>query len=114
MLYSPPSLTRKLISKTFALHWRDLPSDVEHLIKACVLDFLGVSIAAANNLAIRRLRDYTLQKGGSRQSTLIGTADRVAAEDASLVNGAIGHMLDISDRLRNGVPRRAVGRAGSL
>ena len=91
------SITTTLLQKTMALAWRDGPRDLPLLIKQCVLDWLGVSIAAVTEPAVKILREELEEQGGHPQACVFGTSKRMSTQHAALLNGTISHMLDYDD-----------------
>ncbi|MGH2607989.1 MAG: MmgE/PrpD family protein, partial [Tepidiformaceae bacterium] len=77
--------------------YEDLPPDAITVAKQCLLDWLGVTIAGADEPLTQILRAEALEQGGNPQATLIGTGERVTASQAALVNGAASHALDYDD-----------------
>jgi 2-methylcitrate dehydratase PrpD len=64
--------------------------------KQCLLDWLGVTLAARGEPLVAMLADE-LAQGAGDDSTLIGLGRRASAMDAALINGAAGHALDFDD-----------------
>jgi 2-methylcitrate dehydratase PrpD len=50
-------VTAPLVKKVMALRWQEGSPDLQLLIKQCVLDWIGVSIAAAFEPDIKKLRE---------------------------------------------------------
>jgi 2-methylcitrate dehydratase PrpD len=94
-IYSP--VTTPLLEKAMALRWRDGPPDLALVIKQCVLDWLGVSIAAAAEPAAKILRAELTEQGGYPQAHVFGGPKRMPIQQAALLNGTISHMLDYDD-----------------
>jgi 2-methylcitrate dehydratase PrpD len=80
------------------LCYEDLPPALVELLKQCVLDTLGVSIAASSLAPeARTLRDYVSENGGKAVSTLWGFGGKAPPAAAAFVNGSLGHMVDYDD-----------------
>ena len=62
-----------------------------------VLDVLGNSLAAADQPAARAVTTVATAWGGTDQATAIGSATRLPAPAAALVNGTLAHSLDFDD-----------------
>jgi 2-methylcitrate dehydratase PrpD len=92
-----PDLTRVLAAKASALSFDALPAPVRELARQCVLDYLGVTLAGAEEPLVKILLDETAEAGGSPQASVIGHAIRLPALSAALVNGAAAHALDYDD-----------------
>jgi 2-methylcitrate dehydratase PrpD len=89
--------TMPLLEKVMTLRWQDAPADVALLVKQCVLDWLGVSIAATAQPAVQFLREELEEQGGHPQASVFGSAQRMSTQHAALLNGTISHMLDYDD-----------------
>lgn len=93
-----PAATRKLAEYTAELRYEDLPPELVHLVKQCVLDTLGVSIAATTLASEAKIvADYVEELGGKRVATVWGFARKAPASWAVFVNGSLGHMVDYDD-----------------
>jgi len=90
-------LTRVLAGSASTLDYDDLPSPVRELAGQCILDYLGVALAGAEDPLVRILLDEMTEAGGSPQSSIIGHDARLPALSAALVNGAAAHALDYDD-----------------
>jgi 2-methylcitrate dehydratase PrpD len=75
----------------------DIPASVLAASKRCLLDFLGLAIAAADNPAVRIARRVVRGQGGHPQSLLLGTATRMSSTSAAFLNGIAGHVFDFDD-----------------
>jgi 2-methylcitrate dehydratase PrpD len=90
-------LTQILAKKASALRYSELPGPVCELARQCVLDYLGVALAGAQDPLVRMLLDEMAEAGGSPQASIIGHSGRLPALSAALVNGAAAHALDYDD-----------------
>jgi 2-methylcitrate dehydratase PrpD len=90
-------LSRALASYSSNLHFDDIPGDVRTIVKHCVLDWLGVTLAGSREDAGRIVREEALEQGGAPQATLIGDGARTSIAQAALVNGTASHALDYDD-----------------
>src|SRR5207249_3268424 len=75
----------------------DLPGDVLHQAKRCLVDYLGVTLAGARERSADVLLDYVHIVGGAAQATIIGRARRASGPLAAFVNGQAAHVLDFDD-----------------
>jgi 2-methylcitrate dehydratase PrpD len=90
--------TRKLAEHAAGLKYEDLPADVVRATKRCILDTLGVTVGASGLIEESAVaRQYVLDQGGKKESTIWGFGDKVTAGQAAFVNGSMGHMLDFDD-----------------
>ncbi len=105
-----PDITRRLAANVAALTYDQLPADVVFVAKHCLLDWLGVTMAGAQEPLTAMLVDYVGAEGGAPQATIIGLGGKVSVGQAALVNGSAGHALDYDDVLRwlNGHPTAPV------
>src|SRR6266478_3422740 len=90
-------LTRALAARASALCYEDLSAPARELARQCVLDYLGVALAAAEDPLVRILLDEMAEAGGSPQASVIGHGTRLPVLSAALVNGAAAHALDYDD-----------------
>lgn len=91
------SVTTFLAESAAAYTFEELPEHVGRVAQSCILDWLGVVIAAAEDPVVVAIRESlsSSDSGGS----IIGT-DLVAAPlDAARINGVAGHVLDYDDVL---------------
>ena len=90
-------LTLKLVERNQSIRWGELPADVREIARQCVLDWIGVALAASGDHLARVLLDEALAEGGKPLATVVGHASRVAPLQAALINGATSHVLDYDD-----------------
>lgn len=86
--------TAALASRLTALAWSDVTPEAATVAKQCLLDWLGVSIAARAEPLVKILMD---EFAGGGESTIIGSGRRARLHDAVLINGAMSHALDFDD-----------------
>lgn len=67
------------------------------LAKQCVLDWIGVALAGAQEPVSRILRAQAEEDGGTHVAGAVGGGARFSAAQAALINGATGHALDYDD-----------------
>ncbi len=94
---SGSNLTRALAERAGAVSYDALPVEVPELARQCVLDYLGVGLAGADDELAHILLDELAEAGGAPQAAVIGHAARLPVLSAALVNGAIAHALDYDD-----------------
>jgi 2-methylcitrate dehydratase PrpD len=94
---SATNLTRTLAERACALTYEALPAEVRELARQCVLDYVGVGLAGADDELARILLDEATEAGGAEQAAIIGHSARLPVLAAALVNGAITHALDYDD-----------------
>ena len=77
--------------------FKDLPAATIKATKRCVLDGVGVSMAASRlGEGCTAFIDMALL-GGTGRSTILGTSRKAPMEAAALTNGALAHALDYED-----------------
>jgi 2-methylcitrate dehydratase PrpD len=83
----------------FALEFptRDIPADVIHLAKRCIMNSCGVALYATLDPAIEILLDFLRAEGSSPQATVLGSGFKTSAQNAALANGFLGHLEDYDD-----------------
>lgn len=89
--------TRTLVDFLIGTQSADVPAEVLHESKRCLLDFLGLAIAAADEPAVAIARAQFQLLGGEAQAVSLGTGVRLRVTDAALVNGIAGHAFDFDD-----------------
>ncbi len=77
------------------------PGEAYHVAKLAIRDGLGVALAAQDEPACQVLRAYVDGASGARQASIWGTARRVGAQEAALLNGVAAHALDYDDLNRS-------------
>jgi 2-methylcitrate dehydratase PrpD len=84
----------------------ELPKEVVHQTKRCLLDFLGVALAGGSVGLAPLITNLICDMGGSEESTIIGDGRKIPALNAVFVNSIKGHTLDMDDghRYANGHP----------
>ena len=89
--------TRTIIDFVIDTASSDLPADVLHESKRCLLDYLGLAIAASAEPAVTIARRQSQILGGEPQAYALGTDVRLRVTDAALVNGIAAHAFDFDD-----------------
>jgi len=68
-----------------------------HKTKICLMDMLGVMIAAWTEESSKILSDYYISMSGKDESSIIGCGKKVPAIHGALINGAMAHSLELED-----------------
>lgn len=93
-----PGPTARIARHAADLRYEDLPRPLIDLIKQCVLDTLGVSIAATTLAPEAQIvADYVDDLGGKPTASIWGFGRKAPAPWAVFVNGSLGHMVDYDD-----------------
>ncbi len=88
------SVTSFLAQSATQYEYDALPPHVTRVAQSCILDWLGVTIAAVNEPTVAAVRD-TLS--GTGNSTLVGSDQTATPLAAARINGTAGHVLDYDD-----------------
>jgi 2-methylcitrate dehydratase PrpD len=76
---------------------QDIPSDVMHLAKRCLMNYSGVALFATLDPAIDILLDLLRAEGCAPAATVLGSGFKTSALNAALANGFLGHLEDYDD-----------------
>jgi 2-methylcitrate dehydratase PrpD len=76
---------------------QDIPSDVMHLAKRCLMNYSGVALFATLDPAIDILLDLFRAEDCAPAATVIGSGFKTSALNAALANGFLGHLEDYDD-----------------
>jgi len=90
--------------------WHDIPPDVQHQSKRCLLDTLGALLAGTQTPVGGLMAGIATSQFSGNDATIFPGGSRVSASGASLANGFAGNALDIDDgyRLIKGHPGACV------
>lgn len=91
------TLTSALAQRAAELCFGDLSPAALTVAKQCLLDWLGVSIAASHEPLVNLLVDERRDAGLAGSSRLAGRHETLALPAAVLVNGTMSHALDYDD-----------------
>ncbi len=100
-------LRSKLADIATSVRCEDLPQEVKHQAKRCVLDLLGVALAGSGHHLSEICRRVAFADGGKEEASVWGSrSKRLPATAAMMVNAVQGHVLDMDDgnRFANGHP----------
>lgn len=92
--------TRALASFGAQLKYEDIPKEVTERTKELLVDYISTVIPAAHEDPAQRLIRFAQSMGGPPQSSIVGTGIRVAPPWAAMVNGSLGHMMELDDTHR--------------
>jgi len=90
-------ISARLIKHVFELKYEDLPTNVVAQAKNCILDYLGTALAGSSTEVGRLVKQQSRSFAPSRDATVMATGKRATAQDAALVNGIVGHVLELDD-----------------
>jgi 2-methylcitrate dehydratase PrpD len=89
--------TSKLAEHVASTRYEDFSPGVIHAFKRAFQDHLACAIAGSAMPVSRALLEYFRENDATRVATVTGTAARLSAQNAALVNGANTHGLDFDD-----------------
>jgi len=90
--------TEALAAQAAALCFADLATPVVTVVQQCVLDTVGVMLAARDEPVMRVLVDaWSGELAPGEASLLDGSGRRVSTSSAALVNGTAAHAMDFDD-----------------
>lgn len=89
------NLTDTFIDTLYTMSTRPIPAEVKEEARKCLLDQVGVMIAGAAQLS-EQLNNYLDMFDGS-EATAIGLGRKASLQNAALVNGISGHVMDYDD-----------------
>jgi len=75
----------------------ELDPEVSAATRRSIVDTLGVSIAAADEPAVKVVASTVVARGGVPEASVFGFSERLPAASAALVNGTMAHALDFDD-----------------
>lgn len=90
-------VTAELATRAQRLRSADAPPAVAEIVRQCVLDYLGVTIAGQADPALAPLREELVEEGSAPQAQVYGRALRLSKAGAALLNGTASHVLDYDD-----------------
>ncbi|MEQ8859942.1 MAG: MmgE/PrpD family protein [Pseudomonadales bacterium] len=74
-----------------------LSAEASTVASQALLDFIGVTLAGADQPLARILQEQIGEEGGNPQALVLGTRLRASVRQAALANGAAGHAHDYDD-----------------
>jgi len=80
-----------------ALHYEDVPKAVIEKAKESILDTLGVAIAGSRFEEVPSVVEEILKHDRACESTVWGFGRRASVFNAALLNGVMGHALELDD-----------------
>jgi 2-methylcitrate dehydratase PrpD len=94
---SEPTVVQRLADLAVRTRADGLPEGLREDVARRVLDLLGNSLAATDQVSASAVTAVVRGWGGPPDATAIGTGMRVPAAAAALVNGTLAHSLDFDD-----------------
>jgi 2-methylcitrate dehydratase PrpD len=97
-MQDPQGLSARLAAFVVDTGFADLPDRAVEMTKQCLLDAIGVSLAASGlGEGCQAFVDLALSQGGNPACTVFGMPHRLPVEAAAFVNGAMAHAMDYED-----------------
>jgi len=93
----------QLAAWSAGLVWRDVPDDQRSLVGLRVLDTVGLVLAGYETQAARAAFAIGRRQGGTAESALFLTGERISAATAALVHGTVAHCRDFDDTFLDSV-----------
>ena len=91
-------VSRRLAEFVTTVRFEDLSLRTIDMTKRCLLDAVGVSLAASSlGEGCSAFVDLAIEQAGQPQCTILGYSRKVPAEAAALANGALAHAVDFED-----------------
>jgi len=100
---SAATLAARIAGWGSALAFEAIPAEVVRVAKRCMIDLVGVTIAAAGHPASRRVLDYAGRTYAPGAATVLAARTGLSPVGAALVNGTAGHALDFDDTSYTGI-----------
>lgn len=92
------TISGRMSEYAVGLRYEDLPADVRELAHLVLLDTLGCALAGSTTDEVIRIRGAMVAaNGGTGDTSLWGTADKLPLPLAALCNGAAVHAREIDD-----------------
>jgi len=93
-------LTNKVLRFISHTRFEDLPHNVIHQAKRCLLDTLGALLAGSDTPLVRIMNSFATQYFRGNAATILVSGERVSLIGAALANGYACNSLDIDDGYR--------------
>jgi 2-methylcitrate dehydratase PrpD len=94
---SKPAVTLALAEQACALNINAVPENVRTIIRQCLLDYLGVTLAGIGESPVQLLLAELQEEGGAAQASIHGTPHMMSLTQAALLNGMASHAIDYDD-----------------
>lgn len=97
------TLSGRAAAWSSALSLDQVPADVAHAARRCILDLVGVTLAGARDPLCEQTAAHARETHAAGRCTVIGSAGRLHPVGAALANGVAGHVLDFDDTSYTGI-----------
>ena len=92
-------LTERLAERIFKTDFSDIPDSAVRQAKAGIRDWIFVLLAGRciEERSVRKIEDLFTSMGGNRESSILGSEKKVTENQAAMLNGFAGHILDYDE-----------------
>lgn len=94
--------TQQLVRFCSELSFKELPAEVTHKAKLCVLDYVANIYGSLELDAVRQVIDFVRSLGGPEAATALGCGFRTGLQNAAFINGTTAEAIEAQDGLRFG------------
>ena len=94
--------TRQLAAFCAGLSIEQLPPDVVHKAKLCILDYIANVYGSLRLEAVRSVVEYVRSLGGPETATALGCGFMTGLQNAAFINGTTAEAIEAQDGLRFG------------
>lgn len=91
------SVTKVLAQHIVETNYDDLPKEVIHKAKLCILDSLGCALGGYETKQGKIVVDLMRHLGGKPESTIVGDGEKISCVHAAFTNTALTNALDFDD-----------------
>ena len=93
------SLTGKIAAFVEQTDYANIPEPALVQAKTGIMDWIFVTLAGAQQapVGVRNFTELMMGKGGGEECTIIGSGRRATENQAAMVNGCIGHVMDYDE-----------------
>lgn len=92
-------MTQKLAGFISSTDAGKIPLEAYEHAKVAFMDWVAVTMAGKDELAVTKLLKYSQTLGGNPQATVLGHDCKMNVSQAALINGTASHVLDYDDTL---------------
>ncbi len=90
-------ISNLLVDFAYNLDYKDLPKEVIHQAKKCLLDYLGVALRGSTTQTGDKIRKFLSEFDEKGKITTIGYQRKTDILKAALINGITSHALELDD-----------------
>src|SRR4051794_9266232 len=97
------AIAQQLAEWVVALDSARIPQPVRDIATACLIDTIGVAVAAVDETVTHLVRDHVVATYAAGPCTVLGSAHRCTAAGAASANATAAHALDFDDNCYAGL-----------